>query len=73
MWADYDYDIRLFEKILAFPLLKKLTEAGDPKAKLKFKDEITLRFEERIDFIHMFLINQGYLKHFTKFRTLILI
>ena len=31
-WAEYDYDTRLLHRSLAFPLLKKLTQMGDPLA-----------------------------------------
>ncbi|MFX1392338.1 MAG: Rab family GTPase [Promethearchaeota archaeon] len=40
-WAENKYDSRLIHRNLAFPLLRKLTEAGDPMAKkiLKKKSE----------------------------------
>ncbi|MFX1238780.1 MAG: hypothetical protein ACFE8P_13820, partial [Promethearchaeota archaeon] len=45
-WIENDYDTRLLHRNLAFPLLKKLTEAGDPLAKKVFKEEIVHRIEE---------------------------
>jgi len=36
----------LLHSNLAFPLLQKLSEAGDPIATTRFKEEIALRFEE---------------------------
>lgn len=44
-WYESNYDTRLLHSNLAFPLLKKLTEAGDTRAKKVFKDEIAKRFE----------------------------
>ena len=37
-WSEYNYDTRILHRNLAFPLLKKLTEVGDPKAKKLFKN-----------------------------------
>ncbi len=44
-WAENNYDTQRFCRNLAFPLLKRLTEAGDPQATRTFKDEIAKRFE----------------------------
>ena len=44
VWVENDYDSRLLHRNLAFPLLKKLTEVGDLKAKKVFKEEIAQRF-----------------------------
>jgi len=64
-WAEYDYDTRILDSQLAFPLLKKLSEAGDPTAKRVFKDEIASRFENGIPSTRKYLKARGYLKHFT--------
>ena len=32
-WYEYGYDLRLLHSNLAFPLLQKLTDIGDPLAK----------------------------------------
>ena len=45
MWVENDYDTRLLHSNLAFPLLKKLTEAGDLVAKRVVKEEIAKRLE----------------------------
>ncbi|GAG91623.1 unnamed protein product, partial [marine sediment metagenome] len=42
-WAENNYDTRLLHRNLAFPLLKALVDAGDPKATSAFKEEIALR------------------------------
>jgi hypothetical protein len=39
VWAENNYDSRLVHRNLAFPLLKKLVEVGDPVAKKVFKNE----------------------------------
>ncbi|MFW9972047.1 MAG: leucine-rich repeat domain-containing protein, partial [Candidatus Odinarchaeota archaeon] len=43
VWYENNYDTRLLHRNLAFPLLKKLTEVGDPLAKRVFKEELTKR------------------------------
>lgn len=43
-WYDNNYDIRLLNLDLAFPLLNALVDAGDPDAKKVFKIEIVKRF-----------------------------
>ena len=43
-WYENDYDTRLLHSNLSFPLLKKLTEIGDPVAKRVLKKEIVERF-----------------------------
>lgn len=45
VWFENDYDSRLLHRNLAFPLLKRLTEIGDPLAKRVFKEEIAKRME----------------------------
>lgn len=65
-WAEYDYDTRLLHSNLAFPLLKKLTEVGDPKAKRIFTEEIASRFEKgTVNTITYIIINR-YLDYLDK-------
>mgnify|MGYP006277758521 CR=1 FL=1 len=64
-WAEHNYDTRLLHSNLAFPLLKKLTEAGDPKAKNIFTEEIARRLQSGAPQVAEFLISQGYLNHLT--------
>ncbi len=61
-WAEHDYDTRLIYRNLAFPLLKKLTEAGDPVALKVFKEEIAKRYSSGISSVRTFLREEGYLK-----------
>ncbi|MFX1260269.1 MAG: hypothetical protein ACFFAN_20655, partial [Promethearchaeota archaeon] len=65
-WYENDYDTRVLHRNLAFPLLKKLTEAGDPLAKKVLKDEIAYRFNSGYEPVKTFLIEEGYLKYFNK-------
>jgi len=60
-WAENGYDTRLLHRNLAFPLLRRLTEVGDPIAKRAFKDEIALRFENGNLTVQTYLIEEGYL------------
>ena len=60
-WVENDYDTRLLHSNLSFPLLKKLVEAGDPKARKVFKDEIFLRLESKEENVAVMLIEKGYL------------
>lgn len=44
-WYENGYDTRLIHRNLAFPLLRELTDAGDPLAKRVFREEIAQRLE----------------------------
>lgn len=48
VWAENNYNTKLLHRTLAFPLLKKLTEVGDPIAKRVFQEEIAERFARGI-------------------------
>jgi len=63
VWAENDYDTRLLHRNLAFPLLKKLTEVGDPIAKKVFKEEIAKRYTSGHPIVQEYLKNEGYLKY----------
>lgn len=65
-WVEYFYNPRLLHSNLAFPLLKKLTDVGDPIAKMVFKQEVLLRFESFNPSTQQYLIKNGYLKYFNK-------
>jgi hypothetical protein len=66
VWVEHDYDTRLLHSNLSFPLLKRLTEVGDPLAKKVFKDEIALRFEKGNNTVRNFLIESKYLNYLNK-------
>jgi len=65
-WYENEYDTRLLHRNLAFPLLKELTEAGDPLAKKVFKEEIASRLGEGYEPVITYLIDNNYLKYFDK-------
>lgn len=61
VWAENEYNTNLLHRNLAFPLLKELTEAGDPKARKVFKDEIARRFSSGFRPVMLYLIEENYL------------
>jgi len=65
-WYENDYNTRLLHSNLAFPLLKKLTEAGDLLARKVFKDEIAKRYNSGIENVRKFLEKGDYLRFLTK-------
>jgi len=50
---------------LAFPLLKALTDAGDPQARQIFAEEIAKRFDSEYLPVMTYLIVNGYLSYLT--------
>jgi len=62
VWMETDYDTRLLHRNIAFPLLRKLSQIGDPTAKKVFKKEIINRFADGNDTVNTFLIEEGYLE-----------
>ncbi|MFX1299010.1 MAG: hypothetical protein ACFFD2_29650, partial [Promethearchaeota archaeon] len=65
-WAENDYNTCILHRNIAFPLLKKLAEAGDIKAKRVYKDEIASRFSSGHSTVMLYLLNQGYLNALNK-------
>ena len=65
-WVENNYDTRLIHHNLAFPLLKRLTEAGDPLAKKVFKEEIAKRYKSGFPSVVKYLEEEGYLKYLSK-------
>ncbi|MHA1257566.1 MAG: hypothetical protein ACTSPS_18415 [Promethearchaeota archaeon] len=63
-WAENNYDTQMLHSNLSFPLLKKLTIAGDPVAKEVFKIEIRKRFKSGDLNVMTFLTKEGYLDYF---------
>ncbi len=63
VWAENHYDTRILHRNLAFPLLKKLTEAGDPMAKKVFREEIAKRYASGCHSVVEFLRREGYLNY----------
>jgi len=63
-WAENEYDTRLLRSNLAFPLLKRLTELGDPIAKRGFKEEIMKRFYSGVESVMGYLIEERYVEDY---------
>jgi len=66
VWVENEYDTRLLHSNLSFPLLKRLTELGDPVAKKVFKEEIMMRFYGGVESVMGYLCEEGYLEYLTK-------
>ena len=65
-WVEYNYDTRILHRNLAFPLLKRLTELGDPLASRVFKEEIVSRLESGSSTVLIYLVNEHYLDFLNK-------
>ena len=59
-WCEHNYDTRLLHSNLAFPLLKRLTTAGDSLAKRVFREEIAKRLASSCSNVITFLLEEGY-------------
>ncbi len=66
VWYEYNYNTNLLHSNLAFPLLKKLTEVGDPLASRMFKEEIAKRIISGNLSVMTYLCEKGYLECFNK-------
>ena len=66
VWAENNYNTKLLHRNLAFPLLKKLTEVGDPIAKRVFKEEIAKRFASCHPNVIHFLLFKNYLDYLSE-------
>ncbi len=65
-WVENGYDTRILHRNLAFPLLKRLTEVGDPIAQKVFKSEILNRLISGHQTVISYLTSGGYLKYLEK-------
>jgi len=64
-WVENDYNTQILHRTLAFPILKELVNAGDPKAKRAYKEELAYRLEANELGVGIFLIQNGYLYDLT--------
>ncbi len=62
-FAENNYDTRILHRNMAFPLLKRLAEVGDPIAKEIFKQEVSKRFEGGYPTVIQYLIEGNYLRY----------
>jgi len=65
-WYENNYNSCLIHSNLAFPLLRKLTEVGDLRAKKVFKEEIAKRFENGHLATVQFFVYNNYLDFLNK-------
>jgi len=65
-WAENDYNSELLHSNLAFPLLRRLVEAGDETAKRVFKEEIIKRLESGYFPVITYLSEEGYDEYLTR-------
>lgn len=66
LWVEQNYNTKLLHSNIAFPLLRKLSEVGDPKAKEVFKDEIIKRILSGYIPTIIFLVTSNYLNMFNQ-------
>lgn len=59
-WAENNYNTAFLESYLAFPLLKRLVEAGDFTAKVVFKEEIAKRLNSKVPRVIRYLLLEEY-------------
>ena len=62
-WYEHKYDPLLLHSNLAFPLLKELTNSGDPLAEDVFKKEIVNRVKSGNPSIILYLLKENFLKY----------
>ncbi|KKK46400.1 hypothetical protein LCGC14_0586710 [marine sediment metagenome] len=62
VWAENDYNTNLLRSNISFPLLKKLTEVGDLKARNVFKEEIVRRILGGYKQVLIYLIQAHFLE-----------
>jgi len=65
VWYEENYNTNIIHSNLAFPLLKKLSEIGDPLAKRVFKEEIAKRLMNGNSTVIKFLLKEKYLNFLT--------
>jgi len=63
VWTENNYNTQVLHRNIAFPLLRKLVEVGDPKAKLVFREEICKRLEEGNVSVINYLKEEQYLEY----------
>ncbi len=66
VWVECDYDTRILVSELSFPILKELSDLGDPIAKKALIKEIKSRFLSNFFPVQKFLMNEGYLNLLSK-------
>ncbi|MEJ2248498.1 MAG: hypothetical protein P8Y70_01225 [Candidatus Lokiarchaeota archaeon] len=62
-WYEHDYDTRLLDSKLAFPLLRKLMKLGDPKARKAYSKEVMERYAKGTRDIRSMLLHWDLFKY----------
>jgi hypothetical protein len=60
VWAENNYNTAFLDSYLAFPLLKRLVEAGDFNAEIVFKEEIAKRLNSKVPQVIRYLLLENY-------------
>lgn len=63
VWYENNYDTRLLHRNLSFPLLRRLTDVGDPLARRVLKEEVAKRYLSNYEPVKEFLSETGYLDY----------
>ncbi|MHA1931121.1 MAG: leucine-rich repeat domain-containing protein [Promethearchaeota archaeon] len=63
-WVEYNYNTRLIDSKIGFPLLKKLADIGDNHARIRLKEEVIERLKSGHFNVIEFLVNEGFLDYF---------
>lgn len=63
VWNEYGYNTKLLHANLAFPLLKKLADVGDPQAKRVFKEELIERYNSGVESVREYLRRTYYISY----------
>ena len=66
IWVENDYNTNLLHSNLSFPLLKRLTEIGDPRAKKVIREEILRMLDSGNENVILYLLENYYLEYFTE-------
>ncbi len=56
-WVEHDYNTRLLDYALSFPILKKLAEKGDEYARMRFKEELIEWFKRGSKEVQEFIVD----------------
>lgn len=65
-WVEHDYDTRLLKADLAFPLLNKLADEGDDRARIRLKEEILRRYESGYKPVIVYLFVEKFFDYLTE-------
>lgn len=60
VWAENNYNTAFLDSYLAFPLLKRLVEAGDFTAKTVFREEVAKRLNSKVPQVIRYLLLEKY-------------